>query len=152
MKPIPFTATYNKPVSCISTNCKISVAYDQDLDKTGVHPTFFECEAIWDTGAMRSTISVNLAQKLGLIPLSQTKVFHADGESLCNCYLINLLLPNKIEVKMLMVNDGKMKDTDMLIGMDIISMCDFALTSPSSQTKFSFQVPSVYDIDFVSIN
>lgn len=151
MKTIPFTATYNKPVSCISTICKISKAFDQDIDPTGVHPEYFECEAIWDTGAMRSTISLSLAWKIGLIPLGQTKVFHADGESICNYYVINLLLPNKIEVKMLIVNDGKMKDADFLVGMDIISMCDFALTSPSNTTKFSFQTPSVYNIDFTSL-
>lgn len=39
-------------------------------------------------------------------------------------------------------------DTDMLIGMDIISMCDFSLTSTNDQTKFSFQIPSSLDIDF----
>ncbi len=52
---------------------------------------------------------------------------------------------------MLIVNDGKMKDADFLVGMDIISMCDFALTSPSNTTKFSFQTPSVYNIDFTSL-
>jgi len=47
-----------------------------------------------------------------------------------------------------MVNDGKLTDTDMLIGMDVISLCDFAITNPGKQTKFSFQVPSTLDIDF----
>ena len=39
----------------------------------------------------------------------------------------------------------------MLIGMDIISMCDFSLTSTNDQTKFSFQIPSSLDIDFTLI-
>lgn len=151
MNSVPFTATYDKPVSCIISTCKISRAYDQDLDPTGIHPPFIECEAIWDTGAMRSTISVELAKKLGIAPLGQTQVFHADGDSICNYYVVNLLLPNKIEIKMLMVNDGKMTDIDMLIGMDIITMCDFALTSPGNETKFSFQIPSRYDIDFTKV-
>ena len=62
--------------------------------------------------------------------------------------MINLLLPNRIEVKMLTVNYGKMKDVDMLINMDIITMCDFALTSQGSDTVFSFQIPSTCTIDF----
>ena len=49
---------------------------------------------------------------------------------------------------MLTVNYGKMKDVDMLIGMDIITMCDFALTSQGSDTVFSFQIPSTCTIDF----
>ena len=47
-----------------------------------------------------------------------------------------------------MVNDGRLTDTDMLIGMDVISMCDFAITNAMEETKFSFQIPSSTDIDF----
>lgn len=147
MKAVPYTQTYPKPALCISTACKISEPYDAAMDTEG-HPPYMELNAIWDTGAMRSTISTQIANELGLIPLGQTRVCHADGESVCNYYVVNLLLPNKIEIKMLMVNDGKLTDTDMLIGMDVISMCDFSITSPATETKFSFQVPSTYDIDF----
>jgi len=148
MTPVAYTAIYKRPITCITTPCKVSLPFDQTFDQ-GEHPTFIECEAIWDTGAMRSTISVGLAQKLGLTPIGQTMVYHADGESVCNYHIINLMLPNLVEVKMLIVNDGQMKDTDMLIGMDIISMCDFALTSPNGDTKFSFNIPSSEDVDFL---
>lgn len=47
-----------------------------------------------------------------------------------------------------MVNDGKLTDTDILIGMDVISLCDFAITNTGTETKFSFQVPSTLDVDF----
>ena len=147
MTPVPFTQFYPKPALCIATVCKISEPYDSCID-TGAHPPFVEVNAIWDTGAMRSTISTQVAQKLGLFPIGQTRVCHADGESICNYYVVNLLLPNGIEVKMLMVNDGRLTDTDMLIGMDIITLCDFAITSSGAETKFSFQVPSCLDIDF----
>lgn len=147
MKSVPYTQTYSKPALCISTVCKVSEPYDASMD-SGEHPPYIELNAIWDTGAMRSTISTKIANELKLIPLGQTRVCHADGESICNYYVVNLLLPNKIEIKMLMVNDGKLTDTDMLIGMDVISMCDFAITNPAAETKFPFQVPSTIDIDF----
>ena len=147
MKPVPYTQTFSKPALCISTVCKISEPYDASMD-TGEHPPYLELNAIWDTGAMRSTISTQIAEELKLIPLGQTRVCHADGESICNYYVVNLLLPNRIEIKMLMVNDGKLTDTDMLIGMDVISLCDFTITNPGPETKFSFQVPSTIDIDF----
>jgi predicted aspartyl protease len=147
MNPVPYTQTYPKPALCIATTCKISEPYDAAFD-TGEHPPYIELSAIWDTGAMRSTISTQIAERLNLIPLGQTRVCHADGESICNYYVVNLLLPNRIEIKMLMVNDGKLTDTDMLIGMDIISLCDLTITSPGPETKFSFQIPSNLDIDF----
>ena len=147
MKSVPYTQTYTRPASCISTPCKIGEPFDSNFD-TGSHPSYLNLNAIWDTGAMRSTISTQIARQLNLTPLGQTRVCHADGESLCNYYVVNLLLPNKIEIKMLMVNDGKLTDTDMLIGMDVISPYDFAITNPGKQTKFSFQVPSTLDIDF----
>ena len=151
MKPVPYTLTYPKPALCISTKCKVSEPYDASLDP-GEHPPYLELNAIWDTGAMRSTISSHIVDELKLIPLGQTRVCHADGESICNYYVVNLFLPNKIEIKMLMVNDGKLTDTDMLIGMDVISLCDFTITSPGTNTKFSFQIPSTFDIDFEKIS
>lgn len=150
MKSVPYTQTYPKPALCISTVCKISEPYDASMDSEA-HPPYLELNAIWDTGAMRSTISTQIAQQLNLMPLGQTRVCHADGESICNYYLVNLLLPNRIEIKMLMVNDGKLTDTDMLIGMDVISMCDFAITDSGTETKFSFQIPSAIDIDFENL-
>lgn len=147
MKPVPYTQTYSNPALCIDTVCKISEPYDSCIDP-GAHPPFLELNAIWDTGAMRSTISTQIAEKLNLIPIGQSRVCHADGESVCNYYVVNLLLPNKIEIKMLMVNDGKLTDTDMLIGMDVITLCDFTITSSGAETKFSFQIPSTLDIDF----
>lgn len=147
MKPVPYSQTFPKPALCLSTVCKISEPYDSSID-TEAHPPFHELNAIWDTGAMRSTISTQMAERLNLIPIGQTRVCHADGESICNYYVVNLLLPNRIEIKMLMVNDGKLTDTDMLIGMDVITLCDFAITNAGTETKFSFQVPSTCDIDF----
>ena len=38
---------------------------------------------------------------------------------------------------------------DVLIGMDIISKGDFAVTHPEGKTQFMFRVPTQADIDFV---
>lgn len=38
----------------------------------GEHPPYIELNAIWDTGAMRSTISTKIVSELKLIPLGQT--------------------------------------------------------------------------------
>jgi hypothetical protein len=41
-----------------------------------------------------------------------------------------------------------MGKTDVLIGMDIISRGDFALTHKEGKTVFSFRYPSLATIDF----
>ena len=66
MKPVAYTSTFPKSKGYIETNCKVSEAYDSDIDHNGPHPDFEECTAFWDTGAMRSTISINIANKLHL--------------------------------------------------------------------------------------
>lgn len=73
---------------------------------------------------------------------------HANGEALVNTYLINLLLPNKIEIHTLTVVEGAIPDVDALIGMDIISLCDFAITNKDGKTLFSFDIPSCREVDF----
>jgi uncharacterized protein YwlG (UPF0340 family) len=148
MLAAPYTTTFPKTKGYIETDCKVSEAFDAAYAPSGQHPPFVACKAIWDTGAMRSTISVETAKKLQLQPVRQAKVFHADGVSIRNVYYINLLLPNHIEVKNVAVTDGNIEDTDVLIGMDIKTLCDFALTSPGNETKFSFMIPSTLDIDF----
>lgn len=45
--------------------------------------------------------------------------------------------------------EAALKDCDMLIGMDIISQGDFALTNRDGRTVFSFQIPSTHLYDFV---
>ncbi len=44
---------------------------------------------------------------------------------------------------------GVVKNTDALIGMNIINQGDFAVTNLNGRTKFSFRYPSINDIDFV---
>ena len=64
-------------------------------------------------------------------------------------YLINISLPNGIEFASILVTEGLLSDTDVLIGMDIISKGDFAVTAFGGDTKMSFQIPSTHEIDFV---
>ncbi len=39
---------------------------------------------------------------------------------------------------------------DLLIGMDIIGLGDFAVTNLNGVTQFTFRLPSVESIDFVN--
>jgi SEC-C motif len=46
------------------------------------------------------------------------------------------------------VTEGILGGFDVLIGMDIISQGDFAVTNFGGNTRFSFRVPSLEELDF----
>lgn len=142
------TVDYGKRVYSIETMCKISMHHDVVRLGNETHPDFFEYNAIWDTGAVRSVISPKVVADLGLQPRGKVAMYHANGVSYVNTYFVNLLLPNKMEVQILQVMDGNLPDADILLGMDVIGLGDFALTAPEGKTLFSFSQPSQFAIDF----
>ncbi len=106
-------------------------------------------EAIWDTGATASVITEKIISECGLKPISVAKVHGANGEYLTEVYLISLLLPNRVGFNVLRVTKGRLPgDCDMLVGMDVISQGDFAVTNYGQKTCFSFRCPSLERIDF----
>ena len=54
--------------------------------------------AICDTGATNSVITQKVAQECKLKPTGMTIVYHAGGKKDVNTYLVNILLPNKVEM------------------------------------------------------
>jgi predicted aspartyl protease len=105
--------------------------------------------ALWDTGAEGSVVSGRVAKALGLEPTGIAKVYHANGESMVNIYSVNIFLPNDTIFYVPTVTEGILTGTDVLIGMDIISQGDFTITASQGKTKFSFQIPSTHDTDYV---
>ena len=144
----PLTIEFGKRALEISTNVKVSNFYDQSRQPSLPHPAYESCRAIWDTGAMSTTISPELAQKLGLVSFGKVKMQHANGDAIVNTYIINLLLPNNMEISTLPVMEGAMTDVDLLIGMDVITLCDFAITNKEGKTIFSFDIPSCHETDY----
>ena len=143
-----YTIALPQNARAITSVCKLSDSYSFDLDKDLPHPAYRECVALWDTGAVMSVISPKLVQNLGLAPTGYAHMFHANGTSLVNTYFVNLLLPNKLEIQTLQVMEGNMSDTEMLIGMDVIALCDFAISHPDGITMFSFDIPSKHATDY----
>jgi hypothetical protein len=50
------------------------------------------------------------------------------------------------------VLEGIPNGCDMLIGMDVINLGDFAVTNYNGRTMFSFRMPSADRIDFVRLS
>lgn len=104
---------------------------------------------IWDTGASTTVITKKVVDGCNLKPIGMTKVKTARGEFTTYVYLVNLVLPSKVGFPNITVAEGELgNDIDVLIGMDIISKGDFAVTNKDNKTVVSFRVPSLTHIDF----
>ena len=109
-----------------------------------------QVNAIWDTGATSSVISPKVVEACNLISSGKDKVHTAGGTSVQNVYLVDIYLPNGILVKSVRVTEAKeIAGADALIGMDIISLGDFAISNVDKKTVFSFRIPSKKVFDFV---
>jgi predicted aspartyl protease len=132
----------------LKTKCGVCIAFDPLITKERPNISTFEC--LWDTGASGTVISKTVVEKLDLKPIGKSKVFHANGESIVNVYAINLFLPNQVAFNFVKVTEGVLNGFDLLIGMDIITSGDFSITNVDGLTSFSFRVPSIRQVDFVS--
>lgn len=104
----------------------------------------------WDTGATGTCISKDLVRKLGLVPTGMVKVHTPSGIGVMNKYMINLILNNEVRISNLSVMDSEIgkQGIDVLIGMDIISLGDFAISNFDGKTQFSFRLPSQEHVEY----
>ena len=144
-----FTLQYNGLAKSLKTQCGVCKGTTIDDLNNGVKPVVKTITAIWDTGAELSSISQNVAHDLGLAPVGRAKNYTAAGEIEVDVYIVNIILPMNVTVVMVPVTCNDLGDTDMLIGMDIISQGDFAVTNVDKKTTLSFRIPSVEKIDYV---
>ena len=99
----------------------------------------YEFTALWDTGATGSVISQTVVDACELQATGTRTMRQAQGSTQgVSAYTINIELPNDLEFQALPVILGDLPGYDMLIGMDIIGLGDFAITHPEGDTKFSF--------------
>lgn len=122
---------------------------------SSAHVTFgnhsMEVVALWDTGATLSCISSEVVSALHLPPVGRCKAQTPTGSGIRNTYYIDILLPDDVKFPGQIVMDseiGKQK-IGMLIGMDIISKGDFAVSNFDGNTVFTFRYPSNSEINFV---
>jgi predicted aspartyl protease len=127
----------------------VALVSDAEIESAMSPAGRIKVRAAWDTGAEQSLISVESAKRLNLQSLSVSDIIMPTGETAsCNVYLVNVYLANGRKVSPLAVLEGMPGEYDMLIGMDIITLGDFAVTNGNGATVFSFRMPSMDTIDF----
>ena len=144
-----FTTVANGLVNVLKNTCQVSKAKGPEVG--GNSPPMSSFEAIWDTGATRSMITQAVIDACGLKPSGKTTISHAEGDTPnVDTFSVDILLPNDVLVQGVRVAKAVLKHGDVLIGMDILTLGDFAVTNAGGRTKFSFQIPSQEDIDFAA--
>lgn len=146
-QPTHLTVHYGTRVRVIVTDIGVGLAH------TPSHPPtkgFSPFKAIWDTGASGSVITQKVVSAVGLAPTGVTRTRGVHGVNDANVYLVGIHIPTcDVTFHALRVTEGDLgEDAQILIGMDVISMGDFAVTNCEGKTTFSFRLPSMERIDF----
>lgn len=146
----------NKPVSAFTYTAngranvllsKVKVSANKELFSEAKEKEF---NAIWDTGATNTAISKKVVEACGLIPTGQATSNTANGECVVNTYLIDVGLPNNVNITNIQATEfTAVEGADLLIGMDIMGLGDLAISNYQGKTCFSFRVPSLARTDYV---
>lgn len=115
-------------------------------------PPVKEYRALWDTGATGFSITKRVIAELQLKPIRPIKVYNAHGEwKMKDAFLINIGLPCNVSVGGILAAEGSFgENKDVLIGMDLISLGDFAISNFGNKTTFSFRIPSFSQFELKS--
>jgi len=110
--------------------------------------------ALWDTGAMVSVVSPEIVRKLNLEIVDTVEIAGINGESLAEVTIISIHFPNGAVIEDIRVAIcGMSPGNEMIIGMDVITQMDIAITNGGGQTQFSFAIPPFESrIDFSGKN
>jgi len=98
--------------------------------------------ALVDTGATNTSISDRLAKKLCLRIIEQCRVDAAGGAHIANVYSIDVSLRGMVPFTNIRSTEFVENDMfDIIIGMDILTQGDLAITNHDHRTVVSFRVP-----------
>ena len=150
MKTFSLTARANGIGRDVQTECEVSPGFDPVGLPPDQHFPYASFRAIWDTGATNSVISQAVVQACGLQPIGMVRVSGVHGFADAEQFLVNFRLPGPVTIRQVLVTRGNLgPNCGALIGMDIITLGDFAITNVGGVTVFSFRIPSTTTIDYV---
>jgi predicted aspartyl protease len=142
-KHATLTYSYTELVEAILTPIELFSDVSDELNS-------YTTNALWDTGAMLSVISPEVVAKLNLDIVDTVIIAGINGESIENVAITSIRFPNGAIIEDIRVAICKMTPgNEMIIGMDVITQMDFAITNGGGQTQFSFALPPFANkIDF----
>lgn len=127
--------TDGHPAEQIVMGCAIGVIDADGRRKTSV-------QALWDTGTAMTIVSTDIARRLRLQQIDTITLHGLGGESIAPVCKAVILFPNGIAYGPIAVAVQDMPVSQVLLGMDIISIGTFLLErKPDGGTRFTFTLP-----------
>lgn len=135
-----FRIDYEGITSTLITDIHVAVPSENE---PGAEAPFVKVQGIWDTGATGTVITPTLVKKLGLESTGAAEVFGVNSVEIADTYYLDIILPNRVLIQMVRVLECEINsgDCEMLIGMDLIQMGDFAISNGNNKTVFTFCIP-----------
>jgi hypothetical protein len=134
---LAYDIEYSHIVREIKTPLSIYSSRNSTEDK------MIKTDAIWDTGATHSVFSSKIVQELGLISVDKWTAGGINQVIKTDIVIATIILPNGFQLTEKRFAICDIPGTDVLIGMDIISMGDFVITNAKGKTMFSFVIPTL---------
>ena len=146
------TVRYSGLSGAILTDCDICEDFDPDNLEASSNARYISVKALWDTGCSGVAISQHVVDELGLVGNGWVNVHNAGETYRSQYYPIAIKLPNNTDVHFLRATLAKTEGFDILIGMKVISLGDFAISNYEGETYMTFRIPSIKREDFVAEN
>jgi len=133
-----FSLNYIMPIGCKNISFSIQVGFTDAENEYKKHTL----SALIDTGATRSAISKCLACKLGLIRTGKALEAGATGLYGTVLYNIDVIFDDVKIIKNIEISEVyEGIGDDFIIGMDILTLGDVAITNMDGRILFSFRIP-----------
>jgi hypothetical protein len=145
-----FTSKVNAPgvLRVLQVPCAIGEAFNPATQPTPPNKSY---TSLWDTGATNSVVTQKVIDECGLKQTGLAQVFGVHGQSIEPTFLVSVFLPNAVGFNEIQVTKGILAHgSDVLIGMDIITVGDFVITNKGGETWWSFCCPSTRRTDYVA--
>jgi predicted aspartyl protease len=144
-RPTAFTCKYNVRSLTLTSDVQLCAAFAPPQEPTEKR----NYKALYDTGATHSAITPRVVAELQLPSIGAMNVGVGGGSLPTTGHLVNIVLPNSVMFGMVRVASMVLhQGIDVIVGMDILGMGDFAVTHHQGKTTFSFGIPSREEIDF----
>lgn len=147
-EPFVYTKEFDSVVDAITIDVVVETPLiERECGKTGVISK--SVMALIDTGAFASAISNDLAEELSLEPSSDVfRYGSASGTDKGYAYYVNVKIGG-YEITDLNVLGAKMKNCQMIIGMNLLKNADYAVSNANGKTVFTIRFPPRDRIDFM---
>ena len=146
-----FTHFTDNLMFSIVTGCKVypGIPVESISIERNLPPAFDTENVLWDTGSEVTLINPRIVKQLKLKSFSFTELDGIGGSEINDTYIIHIKLPTgDYAFNVEATETANTGEYDVVIGMDIISFGDFALTNKDNKSMFSFRFPSECHIDF----